>query len=247
MGKITAAQLVDCFQRYCLQKWGYVWGLNGELYTQEMAEKYKANKRSTSKWRDPETYWTVDCAKWIGKMAADCSGGIVSAIREYEPNYGDKRADTFFSQCTATGTVDSIPEIPGLCVWRSGHIGIYEGKGYVIEFRGTDYGCVRTRLGMRNFTHWGKLRDVDYGEETSTAKVLTITSPLMRGEDVQALQTALNALGYSCGDADGICGEKTMEGIKAFVAAHSEPQAMPDAVSVRVTVGGREYKGDIGG
>ena len=74
MSKITAQQLVDCFRRYCAEKWGYVWGLNGELYTQAMADRFKANRRSTSKWRDPTTYWTEDCKQWIGRMAADCSG-----------------------------------------------------------------------------------------------------------------------------------------------------------------------------
>lgn len=162
MSKITAKQLVDCFRRYCAEKWGYVWGLNGELYTQAMADRYKASKRSTSKWRNPATYWTEDCKQWIGRMAADCSGGIVSAMREYNPSYGDRTANTFYNQCTEKGPIKTIPEVPGLCVWRDGHIGIYEGGGNVIEFRGTEYGCVRTKLAARNFTNWGRLRDVDY-------------------------------------------------------------------------------------
>lgn len=162
MSKITAQQLVSCFQRYCTEKWGYVWSLNGELYTQALADRYKAIKRSTSKWRDPATYWTQDCKQWIGRMAADCSGGIVSAFREFDPKYSDRTANTFYSQCTEKGAVKTIPEAPGLCVWRDGHIGIYEGSGNVIEFRGTEYGCVRTKLSARNFTHWGRLRDVEY-------------------------------------------------------------------------------------
>lgn len=170
MATITAKQLVSCFQRYCAEKWGYVWGLNGELYTQAMADRYKAQKRSTSKWRDPATYWTEDCKQWIGRMAADCSGGIVSAMREYNPGYGDRTANTFYSQCTDKGPIKTIPETPGLCVWRDGHIGIYEGGGYVIEFRGTEYGCVRTKLSQRNFTNWGKLRDVDYTAASVPAK-----------------------------------------------------------------------------
>jgi hypothetical protein len=95
-------------------------------------------------------------------MAADCSGGIVSAFREFDPKYGDRTANTFYSQCTEKGPIKTIPEVPGLCVWRDGHIGIYEGGGNVIEFRGTEYGCVRTKLAARNFTNWGRLRDVDY-------------------------------------------------------------------------------------
>lgn len=164
MSKITAKQLVDCFRRYCAEKWGYVWSLNGELYTQALADRYKAIKRSTSSWRNPATYWTEDCKQWIGRMAADCSGGIVSALREFDPKYGDRTANTFYSQCTEKGPIKTIPEIPGLCVWRDGHIGIYEGGGNVIEFRGTEYGCVRTKLAARNFTNWGRLRDVDYAQ-----------------------------------------------------------------------------------
>lgn len=141
-----------------------MWSLNGELYTQALADRYKAIKRSTSSWRDPATYWTQDCKKWIGRMAADCSGGVVSAHREFDPKYGDRTANTFYSQCTEKGPIKTIPETPGLCVWRDGHIGIYEGGGYVIEFRGTEYGCVRTKLTERNFTNWGSLRDVDYSE-----------------------------------------------------------------------------------
>ena len=168
MAIITAAQLVKSFQRYCNEKWGYVWGLNGELYTQAMADKFKKAKRSTNKSRHWSTYWTEDCKKWIGRMAADCSGGIVSAIREVNPKYGDRSANTFKGQFTKTGPIKTIPEVPGLGLWRDGHIGVYEGNGYALEFRGTDYGCVRTKLSQRDFTHWGYLADVDYGEAPKT-------------------------------------------------------------------------------
>lgn len=171
MPSITSKQLVDCFKRYCAEKWGYVWGLNGELYTQAMANKFKAEKRGTSAWRDSATYWTEDCKRWIGKHAADCSGGIISAIREFDPKYTDRAANTFYSQCAEKGPVKTIPEIPGLCVWRDGHIGIYEGGGNVIEFRGAEYGCVRTKLSARNFTNWGKLRNVDYSAEKGESKL----------------------------------------------------------------------------
>lgn len=58
-----------------------------------------------------------------------------------------------------------------MCVWRGGHIGIYEGDGNVIEFRGTEYGCVRTKLAARNFTNWGRLRDVDYSATPAKQEV----------------------------------------------------------------------------
>ena len=40
-----------------------------------------------------------------------------------------------------------------------------------------------------------------------------------RGEDVKTLQTKLNALGYDCGDVDGIFGAKTYAAVVAFQKA----------------------------
>ena len=77
------------------------------------------------------------------------------------------------------------------------------------------------------------------------AKIIKITTPLMRGSDIKALQAALNGLGYDCGKADGIAGENTLRAIKAFVQAHSEPQALPDKLNVHITAGSTVYTGTI--
>lgn len=242
---MTVQKLIAYFQRAVTEKWGYVWSLNGEMYTREKAQEYHDKKRSTSSWRDPATYWLKDCARWIGKMAADCSGGIVGAIRTVIPGYGDRTANTFYNQCTDKGKIATIPEIPGLCVWRDGHIGIYEGGGNVLEFRGTEYGAVRTVLKDRNFTHWGKLRDIVYGKEESTVAKI-ITKNLSFDGDVQTLQTALNALGYPCGTPDGKAGDKTLAGIKAFCEAHSTlGVTLPDALTLAVEIGGKKYALDV--
>lgn len=44
-----------------------------------------------------------------------------------------------------------------------------------------------------------------------------IESPLQRGEDIRAMQTALDLCGYPCGDADGICGRKTVAAVMEFI------------------------------
>ena len=67
-----------------------------------------------------------------------------------------------FYAATVTGTIDTIPEVPGLAVWRDGHIGVYIGGGYVIEAMGTRYGVVKTKLGERGFTHWLEIPYIDY-------------------------------------------------------------------------------------
>ena len=42
---------------------------------------------------------------------------------------------------------------------------------------------------------------------------------VMRGDDVKALQSMLNVLGFDCGVVDGIFGDKTRAGVKAFQQA----------------------------
>ena len=67
-----------------------------------------------------------------------------------------------YRSASVSGTIDTIPEIPGLAVWCEGHIGVYIGNGEVIEAMGTRYGVVKTRLADRNWTHWLKVEYIDY-------------------------------------------------------------------------------------
>ena len=50
-------------------------------------------------------------------------------------------------------------------------------------------------------------------------RLLKVDSPMMRGDDVQEMQERLNALGYSCGNADGKFGQNTEKGVKEFQSA----------------------------
>ena len=68
--------------------------------------------------------------------------------------------------------------------------------------------------------------------------------------EVVSIMAALNALGYDCGDADGIAGKKTLAGIAAFVDAHDTdgedvPDEAPSTGECYIVIGGRKFKGDI--
>ena len=165
-GAITADQLASEFKGFLAQGRGYVYGAQGELYTQELAEQWheqaKAGKRSVPNGRDKNNYFVGDCSKWIGKYVDDCSGGIVDAIRRYIPTYKDRTANGFRAGFVRKGSMSTLPDIPGLALWYSGHIGLYVGDGYAIEFRGTDYGCVKTKVSDRNWQEWGEIEGVTY-------------------------------------------------------------------------------------
>ena len=107
------------------------------------------------------------------------------------------------------------------------HVGLYIGNDTVIEAKSTACGVVTSNVST--WTHWGELKGVSYvGVEVNDnivddivytdlgQRILKYTTPNMSGEDVKKLQTKLNELGYSCGNADGIFGKKTNNSLMLF-------------------------------
>ena len=109
--------------------------------------------------------------KWLGRRTADCVGLIKSygwldassmCIRYGSNGMPDIGADAMYYNAQIKGSIDTIPEVPGLAVWHSGHIGIYIGNGEVIEAMGTAYGVVKTKLTERNWTAWLQIPYIAY-------------------------------------------------------------------------------------
>ena len=148
------------------QGWGYVWGTCGWVLTDELLEAKLAQY--------PEgvgEYEDVIRDQWLWGRVADCVGLIkgygwlvpdTRTIGYAVNGMPDCGANQMFYAATVTGTIDTIPEIPGLAVWRDGHIGVYIGNGEIIEAMGTRYGVVKTKLSERGFTHWLEIPYIDY-------------------------------------------------------------------------------------
>ena len=109
--------------------------------------------------------------KWLGGRTADCVGLIKSygwldaddlRIRYGSGGMPDIGADAMYYNAQVKGSLDTMPETPGLAVWRSGHIGVYVGNGEVIEAMGTAYGVVRTKLAERSWTAWLEIPYIQY-------------------------------------------------------------------------------------
>ncbi len=142
------------------------------------------------------------------------------------PDYG---ANTMFTWAKKKGmdwgTIGTLPEIPGLALYKDGHAGYYVGNGYAVEWRGFNYGCVKTAVKDRPWTHWYKLPFIDYGDTSDAhpaveaVKVYTLGSRLLKngsaGSDVKVLQELLNQLGASLTN-DGQFGNKTEVAVKDF-------------------------------
>lgn len=106
-----------------------------------------------------------------GKWASDCIGlakGYMwwnsdSKSAKYASNgCPDASANGMLEKAKEKGTIDTLPEVPGIMLWMSGHAGVYIGDGWVIEERGFNYGCVKTKLSGRPWKKWYKLPGLTY-------------------------------------------------------------------------------------
>ena len=123
-----------------------------------------------------------------GKYCGDCVNGAVKGAiwtrlgtqtaRYLAYGCPDKSADGLFTYLVKNlkvenGSIDNLPEIPGIMLHKSGHVGVYVGNGYAIEFRGRNYGCVKTRVADRGWVDWVKLPWFSYDEEEKEPVIKT--------------------------------------------------------------------------
>ena len=146
--------------------WGYVWGTYGNVLTDSLFD-YKLEQYPDG----VGNYEDFIEANWLGGRTTDCVGLIkgygwldpdtltIGYATNGMPDYG---ANQMYRSASVSGTIDTIPEIPGLAVWCDGHIGVYIGNGEVIEAMGTKYGVVKTKLADRNWTHWLEIEYISY-------------------------------------------------------------------------------------
>lgn len=219
---IDAGNLIALFRQALDDKWGYIWGTSGQVWTE--AKQRAATREMTIQYG----------RRWIGRCVADCSGMFVWAFKQLGASIYHGSNTIWNKYCSSKGKLskgqrtDGQPIKPGTAVFlyrasdnNRHHIGLYVGDDTVIEAKGTMYGVVTSRL--NHWDEWGELKDVDYtstgGGEGGGTKVILLKRGIV-GPAVKALQELLNKCGYNCGNADGIFGEKTEDAVKRFQTDH---------------------------
>ena len=154
--------------------WGYIYGTYGNVLTENLLQD-----RAAAFGSEVTDYMDFIRQNWIGKRTADCVG-LIKGYGWYDAESGeikvgsngmmDVGANAMFSNATMKGTIDTIPEVPGLAVWVDGHIGIYIGNGEVIEAMNTLRGVTRTKLAGREWTHWLQIPYISYVENMEEDK-----------------------------------------------------------------------------
>ena len=142
--RIDTARYVDCGTKNnldlvqwaisaCNSGWGYVMGTFGQLLTVDLLEAKLAQLPDAI-----GPYEDYIRANYLGVRTADCIG-LIKGYSWYDPDTGninyksngmpDVGADQIYDQAAERGSMATMPEIPGLILHASGHVGIYIGNG----------------------------------------------------------------------------------------------------------------------
>lgn len=151
--KIPVTGLYQYLDQMLRDKWGYIWGTSGELWT--AAKQNATDNEMAQKYGD----------RWIGHRVADCSGVMVYIWRQYGLKI-PHGSNSIHRQ--SVGKLQSLPE-PGFAAFKVKaedfyHIGIVGADGKtVFESQGTIAGF--TTSDSSRWDVFAPFKDVDYSAE----------------------------------------------------------------------------------
>lgn len=164
----NAHDLAEWAKQAYAKKWGYVYGTYGEVLNESILTA-KASQYPEQVGDNEEFIRS----HWLGVRTADCIG-LIKGYAWYNCNTGqieyrsngvtDMGSDSMLDMATEKGTIDTMPDIPGIAVWKDGHIGVYVGDGQTIHAANTELGVIMTPLEKSSWTHWLKIPYISYDE-----------------------------------------------------------------------------------
>jgi N-acetylmuramoyl-L-alanine amidase len=201
-----------------------------QLAKQHVGEKYHLGvpvPKNNPNWTGP---W--DCAEFVSWMVFQTSASLYGCDRDFgNPATADAYTGYWERDAKALGEIISIEQaasIPGAAVLRFpqvgafGHIVISDGKGGTVEAHSTIDGVIQSTLAQRRWDVGVLVPSIQYAQGTDIAVsppksvVYRLTTPMMRGDKVLAIQHALKQMGFDPGVLDGEFGPHTLSAVVAF-------------------------------
>ena len=193
----------------------YWYGTFGQSASQSLHEQKKRQYPQQYEWEyGGETAKVHDCVGLIkGYLWCDDPQDTTPVYNAQQ----DKSANAMYTACKTKGELATMPEVPGLLVFFSGHVGVYIGNGEVIEARSRRYGVYKSKLADRPWRTWGYCPYISYAQKTVSVD-LPVLKKGAKGESVKAMQILLNGNGAEL-DVDGSFGGATDRALKAYQGA----------------------------
>lgn len=171
---LTNKDLADfCLNKATHVSSKYMWGDYGRTITNTTIEqkakqyptRYSANRIAELK-KCTNGYW----------IGCDCAGLIKWCLwtdkGTHDIRYNsktDRNTGGLWNCATKRGTIDTLPEVPGIILYKTGHVGVYIGNGMAVECTLGSYGdgIVQSKVKGRGWTHWLTIPEIDYDFESA--------------------------------------------------------------------------------
>ena len=141
--------LIEHCEKALKNNWQYVFGAKGQVLSKDQIVKLQ------ERWGKDNVY-DSDFEK-AGNTCCDCSG-LISSLTGVERNsYGYKD-----SAIEVKKIEEKNEDMKGWGVWKTGHIGVYDGNDGYYAMDNSDRNMVHNNLDMNSFTHIIKLCDINY-------------------------------------------------------------------------------------
>lgn len=178
MSQIPVNDLFDYLEMMLRDKWGYIWGTAGVMWTEQKQENLKKNYSPD----DPNRGKSVRYgSKWIGHMVTDCSGVLVYIGLKYGVKYPHGSTSmvrdgylTDWDTKPHPGWAALVDPTPGTA--DNNHIGYVGRDGVTVyEAKGTIDGFVTSKATDKKWTKFCRIKDVDYSaiEKGESAPMLS--------------------------------------------------------------------------
>lgn len=141
----------------------YWYGCYGQVSTKALYKSKKKQYPNQYEWPCPKSQLDTKVFDCVGLIKGYLWSKTINSTPKYNASQ-DVSANGMLSKCKKKGKINTLPEVPGTLVFRTGHVGVYIGGGKVIEAKGHKWGVVESKLKDRNFTHWGYCPWIDYSE-----------------------------------------------------------------------------------
>lgn len=151
--------------------WGYVLGTYGQVLSRSTFEAKLSQYPEQI-----EPYKDFILSHWIGRRTADCIG-LIKGYCWYDASSDsigyatngmpDIGTEQIYNWATQKGSISTMPGIPGIILWKTGHVGVYIGNGIVVEALGTKYGVIRRSVSSGGWSGWLMLPCIEYVDEAA--------------------------------------------------------------------------------
>lgn len=192
---------------------GYWLGTYGQKATHKL---WLERSRAYPMWYGSDDH-KDDEMRWLNNQVVDCIG-VDKFARWLQPSgaviydpHTDFNADGMFRHAQQLGMkygpISTMPDVPGICLRKPGHFGVYIGNGISLESQGGNYGVVRHAVKSRPWTHWFYNPFVTYAVSEKSYKVICTELNIRSGPGTQFTKTD-KTIGYGTVlIVDSVCGD----------------------------------------